>query len=260
MACIFLLLLFLIGCGNAEVGELKEQYSLHLKDLANIGTYGYRSYFSEIGTQGTLIVTGRPLDLGVAMPGFFKFSTPEGRILFSRDGKMFLNPQGELINRDGYRLEPRVHIAANMEAGSIAVEKDGTLSYRLQPSGQLVTNQLMLFLPGEAGYLREGNYFSFEPVQAEARIMSGVLEESNVPPLPTFNRLLELLSYLRMKDARRESVYALKSQLIGELKNQYRAIAGRRALKLYEDSGGYEKEYQYFLFELEQYEPALVLR
>ncbi|MBS3805749.1 MAG: flagellar basal-body rod protein FlgG [Oleiphilaceae bacterium] len=77
-------------------------------------------------SQGNLQVTEQPLDMAVDGRGFFQIELPDGDIAYTRDGQFQLNADGDIVNPDGYRLEPNINVPEN--ATSVTIGKDGTVS------------------------------------------------------------------------------------------------------------------------------------
>jgi len=77
-------------------------------------------------SQGNLEVTEQPLDMAVNGPGFMQILLPDGQIAYTRDGQFQLNADGDIVNPDGYTLEPNINVPEN--ATNITIGKDGTVS------------------------------------------------------------------------------------------------------------------------------------
>lgn len=77
-------------------------------------------------SQGNLNITEQPLDMAVNGRGFFQVLMPDGEIAYTRDGQFQLNADGDLVNPDGYTLEPNINVPEN--ATNITIGKDGTVS------------------------------------------------------------------------------------------------------------------------------------
>ncbi len=110
---------------NRQPGGLSGQNS-ELPSGLQLGTgvrvVGTAKQFS----QGNLQVTEQPLDMAVNGRGFFQVLLPDGDIAYTRDGQFQLNADGEIVNPDGYPLEPNITVPEN--ATSITIGKDGTVS------------------------------------------------------------------------------------------------------------------------------------
>ena len=77
-------------------------------------------------SQGNLEVTEQPLDMAVNGRGFMQILLPDGQIAYTRDGQFQLNSNGDIVNPDGYTLEPNINVPEN--ATNITIGKDGTVT------------------------------------------------------------------------------------------------------------------------------------
>lgn len=77
-------------------------------------------------TQGNLEVTEQPLDMAINGRGFLQVLMPDGNIAYTRDGQFQLNANGDVVNPDGYTLEPNINIPEN--ANNVTIGKDGTVT------------------------------------------------------------------------------------------------------------------------------------
>lgn len=59
-------------------------------------------------TQGTLQVTEQSLDVAIDGHGFLQVLQPDGTIAYTRNGQLQMNGEGQLVNADGYLLEPAI--------------------------------------------------------------------------------------------------------------------------------------------------------
>ncbi len=80
----------------------------------------------KIFKQGDFVSTENPLDLVVEGKGFFQIITPEGDVAYTRAGAFKLDSEGNVVNSDGYAMEPAITIPANTL--SITITTDGTVS------------------------------------------------------------------------------------------------------------------------------------
>ncbi|MFV2093560.1 MAG: flagellar basal-body rod protein FlgG [Hyphomicrobiales bacterium] len=76
----------------------------------------------RIMTQGSLVNTEKPLDVGIRGKGFYQISMPDGRTAYTRDGAFALDSTGTLVNQQGYALEPQITIPTNALDVSINAE------------------------------------------------------------------------------------------------------------------------------------------
>ncbi len=98
-----------------------------------VGT-GVRPVATErLHTQGGLEQTQNSRDLAINGGGFFQVLMPDGTTAYTRDGSFQLNENGQMVNANGYPLEPAIIIPDN--AMSISIGEDGIVSVtQRQPS------------------------------------------------------------------------------------------------------------------------------
>src|SRR5271169_6120055 len=80
----------------------------------------------KIFLQGNYQQTGNNLDTAIEGDGFFQIQMPDGTTAYSRDGSFKLNSDGQIVNSDGYPLEPTITIPANTT--NISISSDGKIS------------------------------------------------------------------------------------------------------------------------------------
>ena len=85
--------------------------------------------------QGDVQETGRELDMAIHGEGFFVVTLPDGNKAYTRDGTFSLNNVGEVVNSQGYRLDPWITIPD--DAVEIQISKNGTINilrnFSIQP-------------------------------------------------------------------------------------------------------------------------------
>src|SRR5258708_4169537 len=96
----------------------------------------------RIFTQGSISNTNNPLDLLIEGDDtFFKVVRPDGEIVYTRDGSFTRDGNGNMVNADGYFMDPPVQIPA--DASQVQITQDGrimvTMAGQTQPAqvGQL---------------------------------------------------------------------------------------------------------------------------
>ena len=199
-----------------RLSGLQRELQLLANNIANISTTGFRRegvVFSEFVrkldgaeaplsmaaanarqtylTQGGMTQTGAALDLAIEGDGFFLIETPQGERL-TRAGHFHTNPDGEMVTSDGHPLldAGRARVFVPVEAGAIAIARDGTLSVDGAPLGQIA-----MVRPEDPAQLRRMTGVLLEPsgeiLPAEEAVMhQGFLEESNVDPMTEMARLI----------------------------------------------------------------------
>ena len=150
--------------------------------------------------QGSMQVTGNPLDLALAGGGFFVVQGPNGP-LYTRNGKFHLSAKGKLVTADGYPVGAAGGGSLTLDpTRPIAVAADGTASQDGQAAGQL---QVAALAPG--GFVKQGaNYFRASDPQAPAGAPSGIsveqgkLEASNTGTAESAVRLVSVMRQFEM--------------------------------------------------------------
>ncbi len=92
----------------------------------------------RINEQGPMSITGNTYDMAIAGRGYFQISMPDGSIGYSRDGSFSLNGDGEIVNLDGYPLEPGITVPA--DATQVDISEDGMVQVKVP--GTIATQQI----------------------------------------------------------------------------------------------------------------------
>jgi flagellar basal-body rod protein FlgG len=80
-------------------------------------------------TQGTLTSTEKDYDVAIRGEGFLRIRTPDGRFAYTRDGSLDLDPQGQLVTRDGNQLDPAITVPQN--ATGVTISATGLVQAKL---------------------------------------------------------------------------------------------------------------------------------
>lgn len=143
-------------------------------------------------TQGSLQVTDQSLDLAINGPGFFQILQPDGTIAYTRNGQFQMNGEGQLVNADGFLLEPAITVPEGVN--KITISETGTVNAYTQgvvDPQQLGDITLVNFVNPSGLQAVGGNIFvetlaSGNPVQGTpgengmGTLKQGMLEGSNV--------------------------------------------------------------------------------
>jgi flagellar basal-body rod protein FlgG len=146
----------------------------------------------KIWSQGNFQQTENPLDLVIEGDGFFQLNRPDGTIAYTRAGAFKRDSQGQIVNSDGYVLQPALTIPD--DAASISIGSDGTVS--VITAGQTTPQQLgqveLARFPNPAGLNAIGKNLFLETAASGAAVTGvpgqngtgsvnqGFLEMSNV--------------------------------------------------------------------------------
>ena len=142
--------------------------------------------------EGDLVQTGNTLDLAIQGDGLFQVTMPDGSIAYTRAGAFKLDNNGDIVNPDGYPLQPTITIPTNTT--QISIGYDGKVSVVQAGSttpvdvGQIqlakFTNEGGLQALGNGLFTNTGS--SGDPILADpsqdgmGTIQQGYLEMSNV--------------------------------------------------------------------------------
>jgi len=133
-------------------------------------------------STGTLQQTGNSLDLAIGGEGFFQLADADGDIYYTRDGSFKLNSEGEIVNSQGYYLEPRITLPADTE--SVSITADGIVSVLVygeseaQEVGQI---ELARFINQGGLSSQGGNLYAETEASGQAIV--------NIPTSETFGSL-----------------------------------------------------------------------
>lgn len=227
--------------------------SINSNNLANVSTTGFRadlhafsaapvngpgvdsrvnavveSYGTDF-TQGPVATTGRDLDVAIQGPGFIAVQGTDGREAYTRAGNFRVSSGGLLTNGAGHPVVGEGGPVAVPPSSSLLIGGDGTVS--VQPMGQgpetlAIVDRIKLVNPdtgelakGSDGllYLPEGET---APADAEVRVTSGALEQSNVNVARTLVNMIELSRQYEMqinviKTAREDADSAAQMMRLG---------------------------------------------
>jgi flagellar basal-body rod protein FlgG len=90
---------------------------------------------AKIFSQGSMQVTGVPLDVAIEGDGFFEVTQADGSAAYTRDGAFKLSSTGAIVTSDGLAINGLDTIPAG--ASAITIGSDGSFSY--EAAGQTVT-------------------------------------------------------------------------------------------------------------------------
>jgi flagellar basal-body rod protein FlgG len=205
---------------TSEAIDIAMEITLH--NIANCKTTGFKRQRVQmqdgrivdaprIWQQGNSLFTGIPLDLMIDGEGFFQIRRPDGTTVYTRNGNLHLDRDGNVVTSEGNMLEPQ--ITAPQDQISITIGFDGNVSV-MQP-GNLQPQQIgrieLARFPNPSGLEASGaNLFmpteaSGEPVTSTpgeggiGRIRQGCIEDSNV-------NMMEELIQLRMLQSWKKGV------------------------------------------------------
>lgn len=182
-----------VSTGGFRAEEVTFQTTLSEvnKDPVAYATSG-QSYISR--KPGEIMRTDNPLDVAVQGDAWLAVQTPAG-VVYTRDGRMSMTPQGELQSVNGYpvldvsnspiRLEP--------DAGPPQIGRDGTIAQGKRSVGRIglfvIEPQANLTRYHNAGVIPD------RPAQAAVEsskygVQQGFVERSNVNPVTEMAKMI----------------------------------------------------------------------
>ncbi len=165
--------------------------------------------------QGDLELTSNTLDLAIEGNGFFQISMPTGEIAYTRNGAFKLDAEGNIVNGNGYLVEPQITVPDNLI--NLTVAADGTVTAEdpttgdvtnlgqitlvdfINPAG-LTPQGESLFLPSDAS----GDPIDGVPTEEQfGSVRQGMVELSNVKLV---NEMVDLITAQRAYEANSKAI------------------------------------------------------
>lgn len=205
---------------------------VNTNNLANINTTGFRAdlaafqsrpitgdgYASRVNsvaetngadfTPGSIISTGRELDIAVKGEGWIAVQGPDGREAYTRAGNLTINNAGMLLTEAGQPVLGNGGPIAVPPYSKLEIGSDGTVS--VLPVGQTpntlaVVDRIRLVNPPKDQLIKTGEGLfqtrdgAPQPPDAKVNVVSGSLETSNVNGVSALVTMIELSRHLEMQ-------------------------------------------------------------
>lgn len=218
----------------AMTGAKQVEYaqSVNANNLANVSTVGFRAdlhSFSSVpiegpgvdsrvnavvetyGTDhsvGSIVMTGRDLDIAVSGNGFIAVQAPDGSEAYTRAGDFRIGSGGLLTTGAGHLVLGNGGPVAIPDNASLTIGSDGTIS--VQPIGQgpetlATVDRIKLVNPDTALLAKDTDGLFRLPddeiaaADASVTVTSGALEQSNVNIAETLVNMIELARVYEMQ-------------------------------------------------------------
>lgn len=81
---------------------------------------------TTVFSPGEMRATRNPLDVAIDGAGFLEFQADDGALVYSRDGQLRLDAEGQLVNVQGQRLARSIHVPA--DAADLRIAPNGDVS------------------------------------------------------------------------------------------------------------------------------------
>src|SRR6185312_16261790 len=171
-------------------------------------------------SQGELTRTGAPYDVAVNGTGYFVVQTPAG-MRYTRDGHFSLDPNGQLVNSDGYPVQgDGGAITITPDDGSVSIGPDGTLSSIINGNINQIGKLQVVDFADDAALTKEGaNLYSTAQTAnpATSAVQQGMLESSNVQPVLEITHMIDVTRAYQMTATLSSSQEDLMRQAINQL-------------------------------------------
>lgn len=92
----------------------------------NMGTGVHLVSTEKMFSQGGIQNTQNPLDIAIEGRGFLTVLRPDGTQAFTRDGSLKTDSSGQIVNSNGYPIQPTMTVPA--QTTGITIGTDGTVS------------------------------------------------------------------------------------------------------------------------------------
>ncbi|MGN0921693.1 MAG: flagellar basal-body rod protein FlgG [Cellvibrio sp.] len=77
-------------------------------------------------TTGNIQITDQSLDVAIDGRGFLQIQLPDGTLAYTRNGQFQINGEGQLVNADGYLLDPAIFVPEGIN--KISIGTDGSVN------------------------------------------------------------------------------------------------------------------------------------
>src|SRR5262245_38715164 len=202
------------GLQIAASGLIAQEWRLDAvaNDIANVNTVGYqqsRSAFSEVlGTSGGVVASSlgassglgalatsdNPLSVALDGPGYIKVRTAEGTTALTRNGDLHIDGARKLVVSGGATLDPPIAVPGDVDATSISIAPDGTVTAAGRKLGRLTLVDVPAPDALEArsdGLLATTAASGAARKSADAKLQQGVIEQSNVDLATALTDMME---------------------------------------------------------------------
>lgn len=191
---------------NANTTGFKAELSAFQSQAVNGSGFASRVYATDNSTgwdsaSGSMISTGRPLDVALQGPGFIAVQGPNGAEAYTRNGDLHVNANGMLVTGTGQLVLGDNGPISLPPSDSVKIGADGSVS--VVPQGQgpqtlATVGRIKLVNPPPASLVRRGDGLFVTasgrpaPADASVRLASGVLESSNVDVADAMVNMIDL--------------------------------------------------------------------
>lgn len=191
---------------NASTTGFKADLAAFQSQAVAGSGYASRVYATDSTTgwdesQGSMLTTGRSLDVAVQGRGFIAVQGPNGQEAYTRNGDLHLTPEGLLVTSGGQAVLGDNGPITLPPSSSIKIGDDGTITVLPfgAPAQSLATiGRIKLVNPQPDTLVRaSGGLFQLPggataPADASVKLASGALESSNVDLASAMVNMIDL--------------------------------------------------------------------
>lgn len=174
--------------------------------------------------QGSLQQTSNTFDMALEGEGLFKVKLIDGSDGFTRDGTFKIDSNRQLVNSNGYTLDPPIVLPEGFIRGDVAISEDGRVTCKVAGSDENVeVGQIMTYrfinpagLQAIGGNLYKTTVASGEAIEGRpaydgmAKLHQGFVEMSNVNLV---DEMVEMIVAQRAYEVNSKSVITSDSML-----------------------------------------------
>jgi|WetSurMetagenome_2_1015567.scaffolds.fasta_scaffold106907_2 flagellar basal-body rod protein FlgF len=145
---------------------------------------------------GSVISTGRDLDIAIEGNGFLAVDTPRG-MRYTRNGNLQRNTQSQLATSEGFPIKGDNNLAISLRPGTIQIGADGAVSVDGAQVGRLkiVSFDDVSKLQKEGNSLLSSRANPAAERPSTATIRQGCLEQSNVNAVASIAQMVDILRH-----------------------------------------------------------------
>jgi len=169
---------------------------------AQIGLGVRTAAVRPVELQGSLTATGNSLDIAINGQGYLQVTNPNGDTVYTRDGALSTNANGQIVTSDGYLISPAILVPST--ALAVTVSQTGLVTATLpnQSTPQNLGQLTLANFINPAGLMALGNNLFQETAASGPAnvgvpgdtsfgiVQQGYLEASNVDPVSEITNLI----------------------------------------------------------------------
>jgi flagellar basal-body rod protein FlgF len=198
-------------------------------NLANVGTSGFKAQTLSFDdmlqahmnidfSQGSLVPTGNPLDLGLNGDGFFKIQTDQG-VRYTRNGSFSLDKNGMLVTSSGDPVLGE-NGPITIDGSDIQVSETGEVLVDGSQAAQLSIVTLAypekFSIQGESLFAYSGPATDEKPLE-NSSIQQGSVEQSNVATVLEMTKMVETSRFYESYQKLMQSIDEMDAKAINEV-------------------------------------------